>query len=68
MAVTPSNTVNFVQVARSLYTGSGGDIKVRMSTGEDVVFAGTPAGAVLPIQVYRVFATGTAATNIVALF
>jgi hypothetical protein len=51
-----------------LYTGSGGDIRVLTSSGADLTFDGTVAGTFLPVQVKRVFATGTAATNILALW
>ena len=47
----------------ALYTESGGDIKVTMCDGADVTFEGVPAGAFLPIQVIRVWATGTANTT-----
>jgi len=51
-----------------LYTGTGGNIRVLTSSGADLTFAGTVAGTFLPVQVKRVFATGTAATNILALW
>lgn len=51
-----------------LYTGSGGNIRVLTSSGADLTFTGTIGGTFLPVQVKRVFATGTAATNILALW
>ena len=51
-----------------LYSGSGGDIRVLTSSGADLTFVGTAAGAFLPVQVKRVFSTGTAATDILALW
>lgn len=66
-AITPHDTQTVDQHAGNtkgykfcaLYTSAGGDIKVTMCDGTDVTFAATPAGSFLPIQVIRVFATGT---------
>jgi len=51
-----------------LYSGSGGDIRVLTSSGADLLFVGTAPGAFIPVQVKRVFATGTDATSIIALW
>ena len=51
-----------------LYAGSGGSIRVLTIGGDDLTFVGTAAGAFIPVQVKRVFSTGTAATNIIALW
>lgn len=51
-----------------LYVGVTGDVKVKTAAGNDVVFTGVPAGSFMPVQVTQVFATGTTATNIVALW
>ena len=53
---------------RAVYVGTTGDLKVTMSQGGTVVFHGVVAGSMLPIQCNQVHATGTTATNIVALF
>lgn len=50
-----------------LYVGVAGDLKVRTVAGDDVVFVGMQAGF-FPVNVLRVFATGTTATDIVALW
>jgi hypothetical protein len=52
---------------RALYIGVAGDVKVDMADGSTVTFAGV-ANGILPISVKRVYLTGTAATNIVALY
>jgi hypothetical protein len=76
-AVTPSDTVNIPSVSTAdgkgnngcvLYVGVAGDLKVQTVGGDDVVFTGVLAGSFIPVQVLRVFATGTTATNIVALW
>tara|TARA_R110001592_G_scaffold100828_2_gene285813 strand:+ start:668 stop:1138 length:471 start_codon:yes stop_codon:yes gene_type:complete len=51
-----------------LYVGVAGDVKVKMAGGNDVVFKTVAAGSFLPINVIQVFATGTTATDIVALW
>jgi hypothetical protein len=68
VAVTPSDTVGFGFSARGLYVGVGGTVAVvGLQGGSAVNFVGVPTGAVLDVQCIRVNATGTTATNIVAL-
>lgn len=57
-----------LQVTRALYVGTGGDIKVTMAYGDVVTFKNTMTGLVLPIQVIKVWSTGTTASNIIALY
>ena len=66
-AVTPSDTAELSPVARSLYVGGAGDVKVTTEAGTDVTFSGALAGSIIPVRCRRVFSTGTTATNIVAL-
>lgn len=66
-AVTPSNTVNLVTPA-VIYVGTGGNVKVTTAQGSDVTFANVPSGSVIPVQVLRVWATGTTASNLVRVF
>lgn len=67
-AVTPSDSVNLAVVSRGLYVGVAGDVTVEMAkVGTTILFKGVPAGAWLPLRVSRVDATGTTATNIVAV-
>ena len=67
-AVTPSDGSDLpITPTRALYIGNTGALKVDMADGSTVTFANCPAG-VLPISVKRVYSTGTAATNIAALY
>ena len=69
-AVTPSDTVDLGSYAKALYVGAAGNVRVLTVGGEDadaVTFANHPVGW-LPVQVRRVLATGTTATQIVAAF
>jgi hypothetical protein len=50
-----------------LYIGTSGDVTVTTVGGNDVTFANVPVG-VLPIRVKRVWATGTSATGIIAIW
>ncbi len=66
-AVTPSDTNNLATPS-VIWVGTAGNVKVTTAQGSDVVFTAVPGGTVLPVQVIRVWATGTAATNIVRIF
>ena len=52
----------------ALYVGVAGDVKVKMSSGKDVIFTAVPAGSFMPVNVTKVYETGTDATDIVALW
>jgi len=66
-SVTPSDTVD-LPTPSVIYCGSGGAIKVTTAQGSAVTFNSTQPGAVLPVQVLRVWSTGTTATNIMRIF
>jgi hypothetical protein len=51
-----------------VYVGGAGNLKVTMASGTTLTLEGVLAGSILPIQVQQIFATGTDATNIHALF
>lgn len=50
-----------------LYIGVGGDVHVLTAGGDDVTFYSLPGGSFVPVHVAKVFATGTNASNIIAL-
>jgi len=72
--IVPSDTVNIADVSGGsnngcvLYVGTAGNLRVLTVGGDDVTFVGINTGAFIPVQVLRVFATGTTAGNIVALW
>ena len=66
--VVTSNTVTYESPTRGVYVGVGGNVKVDMVSGGTVTFVGVAAGTLLPIQVERIYTTGTTATNMVALY
>jgi len=51
-----------------LYIGTAGDLKVETVAGDEVTFVGINTGAFFPVHVRKVFATGTSASNIIALW
>lgn len=68
-AVTPNNSTDLTNTARSLFIGTGGDVKVDLAgTGTAVVFKNVPSGGYIYARVTRVYATDTDATDIVALW
>lgn len=67
VAITPSDTVNFSSACRAIYVGVTGDITAVVN-GTAVLFKNCQAGSIIPIVATRVNATGTAATNLVALY
>lgn len=82
VAVTPSDTDNILSPSEVdgggnpagintgcvVYVGGAGDVKVKTAGGDDVTFSGITAGTFMPVQVIRVFSTGTTATNMIALW
>lgn len=66
VAVTPSDAT-VIPVTRALYVGVAGNLAVRMADGQSVTFV-TVANGIFPIQVDMVKSTGTAATDIFALY
>jgi hypothetical protein len=69
--LTVSDTVDLPQVS-VIYVGAPGSVKVTTAWGTDVTFAGLAAGQVIPVQVRRVWSTGTTVatpnTNLLAIF
>ena len=57
-----------IPTTRALYVNGAGDVKVVMHSGNEATFTMGGAG-VLPVQVRRVFATGTTVTgDVLALY
>lgn len=75
--VTPSDTLNIPNPSTSdgiknpgnvLYVGTGGDLVVTTVGGDKITFVNIQDGSFLPIQVVKVWATGTTADDIIALW
>jgi hypothetical protein len=66
--VTPSDAGELPAVTRALYSGSGGDIAVRLASGTLVRLTETMPGSIYPLRVDKVLATGTTASGIVGFW
>lgn len=67
VAVTPSDSAKLAYPS-VIYVGAIGNIKVTTAQGDDVTFTGVPAGFVVPVQVIKVWSTGTTASSLVAIY
>lgn len=65
--VTPNDSTDLAFVTKALYVGGAGTISVDFAESGTAISFTVVAGAILPFRVKRVRATGTSATNIVAL-
>ena len=68
VAVTPSNTEDLATTTNGIYVGGAGNLKVDMSNGTTITFTALAVGVIHPLAVKRVYATGTTATVIVAVY
>lgn len=66
-AVTPNDGADLARIAKSLYVGGTGAIKVTTQDGTDLTFAAVAVGF-FPVRVKRVWSTGTTATSIIAVY
>lgn len=68
VAITPSDTDTFSH-AVTVYVGGAGTVVITPWNGTvDVTFAGLAAGSQVPCLARKVHATGTTATNLVAIY
>jgi len=65
--VSPHDTNELEFYSLGLYVGTSGDLKVTTINGNTVTFRNCPVG-IVPVRAKRVWATGTTATDIVALY
>jgi hypothetical protein len=69
VAVTPNDSTDLARTpTHAVFVGGAGTLKVDMAGGTTVTFSGITANTLLPISVTRVYATGTSATLILALY
>jgi hypothetical protein len=72
--ITKSDTVNIPNPGNGqveacvLYIGTGGILRVLTASGDDITFTNVPNGSFFPVQVIRVFASTTSATDIIGLW
>jgi len=68
VSIDPSDAAVIEPHPRGLYFGAGGNVRVEFIDGTIVTMVDASAGIEHAWQVKRVFATGTTATDIVALY
>src|SRR4030095_15904336 len=66
--ITPSNAVDLGEVTDGILVGGAGDSAAVMQNGAVVTLKNMPGGAWVPIAARRINATGTTATDLVALY
>lgn len=66
-AVTASDTT-ILAPGIGLWVGTGGDVAVKCVDGSTATLAGVASGTPLPGQFVQVLATGTTASDLVALY
>jgi hypothetical protein len=67
-AVTPSDTVDLAIPAKAVVAGANGTLKVDMIGIGTGITLTVIAGQIYPINIKRIYATGTSATGIVGLY
>lgn len=67
VAVTPNDGTDLTTTSRALYVGTSGDLQLTLAGGNTVLLRNVPTG-MLPLRVARVLASGTTATDIVAVW
>jgi hypothetical protein len=76
-SVSPNDNVNIPSVSNQdgtgnngcvLYVGTGGNLDVTTAGGDRISFNGVVGGTFIPVQVVKVWAAGTTASDIVALW
>lgn len=67
-ALVPHDAADLPHATRALYVGTGGDLVVAFLSGDVVRLANVQAGALLPMRVTRVLATGTTAGDLIGLW
>ncbi len=68
VAITPSDSTKLMPGAVGMFVGGAGNVAVQDREGGTVTFTAVPAGTFMPISPFRVMATNTTATLIIALY
>lgn len=66
-AITPSDSVDFAEMANSIRVGTGSDVVAVRPDNTAVTFKNVAAGETLPIRARRVNLSGTTAADLVGL-
>ena len=66
--VTPSDSVALPTLAYGLYVGGAGNVALVTEGGDAVTLTAVPVGSVIRLSINQIKATGTTATNLVAVW
>ncbi|MFY9209545.1 MAG: hypothetical protein WAO69_00295 [Aestuariivita sp.] len=65
--ITPDDSGELAEVTRALMVTTSGDVAVELRNGDLLTLPGLMPGAIYPLRIQRVFATGTTATGLKGL-
>lgn len=65
--ITPSDSEMLNFATRGIFVGEGGNIAVRMLSGDVITLNNAPSGIVYALRITQVLETGTTATGLVGL-
>jgi hypothetical protein len=65
--IVPDDQNDLLTATRAIYVGGAGNLRVRLVSGDEVVFQNVQGGSIYPVRAARVLATGTTAGALVAL-
>lgn len=69
LILTPSDTVPLPEIPKAIYVGTGGNIAMRgAGGGPDQLWKNVQDGSILPFRVQYLRATGTTASDLLALY
>jgi len=69
LAVIPHDADPLADTPKGLFVGTGGNITMRgLNGGSDEIWKNVPSGTVLPFRAQYIRATGTTASDILALY
>ena len=67
--VTPNNSANLTYVSRGIYIGTTGNINcIFVGDSANTLLANLPTGGFYSFRIAKIWATGTTADNIVAIY
>jgi|TARA_R110000796_G_scaffold106972_6_gene217598 hypothetical protein len=66
--VTPDDNNDLAIIGAIIFVGTGGNLEVTTVSGDTVIYKNLPDAYTLPVQVRRVKATNTTATDIIAQY
>ena len=64
-AITPDNDNDRPSRVRGIYVGGTGSLRIQAVDGSIATFGAIPVGTIIPVQVKRVFVTGTTVTQLI---